>query len=169
MKLVKMFGFLSLNRIFFSQMNNLPRFARSTRISFGISLLSFFLALLLGVSAILTFPVNSFAEPLVAIDAVAGDTATTETGVRSAKGRSDISPDKLEQFAQAYFQVLQLLSDRQAELPEDETSPAALEIQQSIEADTISLIQGSGLTLPEYMQILEMASQDETFQRKIFE
>nr|WP_228024686.1 DUF4168 domain-containing protein [cf. Phormidesmis sp. LEGE 11477] len=80
-----------------------------------------------------------------------------------------ISTDKLDQFARAYLQILQLLSDRQSELPEDENSPMALEVQRSIETDTIEIIQGSGLTLPEYMRILDTASRDKTFQRQIFD
>ncbi|MEM8506152.1 MAG: DUF4168 domain-containing protein [Cyanobacteria bacterium P01_D01_bin.1] len=105
----------------------------------------------------LTFPSSSISGPLA------------HTNARLAVVSSDVAPDKLNQFAQAYLQILQLLSDRQAELPEDETTPAATDIQKSIEADTIRIIEGSGLTLPEYMQILEMANQDERFQRKIFD
>lgn len=82
---------------------------------------------------------------------------------------ASLSSNKLDQFARAYLQILQLLGDRQAELPEDETIPAALDIQQSIEADTVRIIEDSGLTLPEYMQILERANQDESFQREIFD
>ena len=48
-----------------------------------------------------------------------------------------------------------------------ETSTEALEIQQSIEAEAIATIKDAGLTLPEYMQILSLASQDEAFQDKV--
>ncbi|MEO0771096.1 MAG: DUF4168 domain-containing protein [Cyanobacteria bacterium J06649_4] len=80
---------------------------------------------------------------------------------------ADIAAEKIDQFAQAYLQVLQLLSDREPELPAAESSAEALEIQQSIESEAVSLIQNTGLTLPEYMQILDLASQDETFQDKV--
>ncbi len=162
MQSVKMFGFLSLNRIFFSQGDNWQRLAQIARAMLNRSLLSF-LAVLLGLLTVLTFPDSSFSGPLVTA-AVAVDTSA-----QSVKRSDDISVGELNQFAQAYIRILKLLSDRQAELPEDETSPTAVEIQQSIETDTVSIIQSSGLTLPKYMQILEMASQDETFRRKIFE
>lgn len=156
-----MFGFLSLNRIFFSQIENLrhcaPVFIANLSASSGTSLARLLLVLLLGFSTVLTFPSSSISGPLA------------HTNARLAVVSSDVAPDKLNQFAQAYLQILQLLSDRQAELPEDETTPAATDIQKSIEADTIRIIEGSGLTLPEYMQILEMANQDERFQRKIFD
>ncbi|MGB3788862.1 MAG: DUF4168 domain-containing protein, partial [Phormidesmis sp.] len=151
-----------LNRIFFSQRDNLQRFAQGARAVLNRSLLSFLLAVLLGISAVLAFPDSSFSGPLVAAF------AAVDTNVQSAKRSNDISTDKLDQFAQTYLRILKLLSDRQAELPKDETSSAAIETQQSIETDTVSIIQSSGLTLPEYMQILEMASQDEAFRRKIF-
>lgn len=153
-----MFGFLSLNRIFFSPKDNRLRPISSLYANFRTPLLKLFLVLLLGFLAILTFPSSSLASSPTTVGA---DFRIAVSG--------DIDADKLDQFAQAYLQVLQLLSDRQSELPEDDTSPAALDIQQSIEADTIKIIQGSGLTLPEYMQILELANQDEAFQRRIFD
>ncbi|MGB3767886.1 MAG: DUF4168 domain-containing protein [Phormidesmis sp.] len=80
---------------------------------------------------------------------------------------ADIAADKVDQFAAAYLQVLQLLSDREPELPAAETSAEALKIQQSIEADAVALIKASGLTMPEYMQILGLASQDAGFRDKV--
>ena len=156
MKFAKMFGFLSLNRIFFSRINNLHCLTQRIRASLSVSLPGFLLALLLGILAVLIFPSRSFSVSL----------AATDTPLAESR---NVSTDQLDQFAQAYLQVLKLLSDRQNELPADQTSPAALEIQQSIEADTINIIQSSGLTLPEYMQILDRAIQDETFQRQIFD
>lgn len=87
--------------------------------------------------------------------------------VQAITDGEDIPADKVDQFAQAYLQVLQLLSDREPELPAAETSTEALDIQQSIESAAIAIIQNAGLTMPEYMQILGLASQDETFQDKV--
>jgi len=158
-----MFGFLSLNRIFFSRLNNLPWLVQLARTRLVVFLPKLCLVLLLGVSALLSLPSSSLSSPLAAVEVGA-------TGIDAQPATSSsIAPAKLDQFAQAYLQVLKLLSDRQAELPDDETTRAALDIQKSIEDDTIRIIQGSGLTLPEYMQILEMANQDETFQRQIFD
>ena len=94
------------------------------------------------------------------------DSADVETG-RSLSDSADIAADKVDQFAQAYLQVLQLLSDREPELPAAETNAEALKIEQSIEAEAIDLIKSNGLTLPEYMQVLGLASQDATFRDKV--
>ncbi len=163
-----MFGFPSLNRIFFSRLNNLSRFVQRTRTSLVVFLAKLCLVLLLGVSALLSSPSSSISSPLAAVEVGATGIGATGIGAQLATN-SSIAPAKLDQFAQAYLQVLKLLSDRQSELPDDETTPTALDIQRSIEDDTIRIIQGSGLTLLEYMQILEMANQDETFQRQIFD
>lgn len=80
---------------------------------------------------------------------------------------SDIAADKVDQFALAYLQVLELLSNREPELPAAETSAEAIKVQQAIEADAIKLIEESGLTMPEYMQMLSLASQDTTFRDKV--
>lgn len=80
---------------------------------------------------------------------------------------TEIAAEKIDQFAQAYLQVLEVLSDREAEIPAAETNAEALKIEKSIESDVVALIQESGLTLPEYMQILGLASQDPTFQDKV--
>lgn len=79
----------------------------------------------------------------------------------------DIAADKVDSFATAYLQVLQLLSDREPELPAAETSAEAQKIQQSIEAEAIAIIKASGLSMPEYMEILGLASQDVSFRDKI--
>ncbi len=80
---------------------------------------------------------------------------------------ADIAAEKIDQFAQAYLQVLTLLSDRESEIPAAETTAEALKIEQSIESAAVQIIQDSGLTMPEYMQILGLASQDATFQDKV--
>jgi len=102
------------------------------------------------------------------------DTLSTPAAIETAQSPSglpadsaDIAADKVDQFADAYLQVLQLLSDREPELPAAETSAEALKIQQSIEADAVALIKASGLTMPEYMQILGLASQDAGFRDKV--
>ncbi|EDX86338.1 hypothetical protein S7335_4041 [Synechococcus sp. PCC 7335] len=150
--------FFSLNRIFFypSDIRGKDSYRFTQAISTSLkapllSLLNLFVVLLLVGSVVLTFPSSSLSAPLVTIGAAAQPSA-----------------DKLDQFARAYVQILQLLSDRQSELPEDETSPTALAVQQSIETDTIEIIQASGLKLSEYMEILNAASQDETLQHEIF-
>lgn len=80
---------------------------------------------------------------------------------------ADIAAEKVDQFAQAYLKVLELLSDRESELPAAETSAEAAKVQQSIEAEAVSLIEESGLAMPEYMQLLGLASEDATFRDKV--
>lgn len=80
---------------------------------------------------------------------------------------TDIAADKVDSFAQAYLQVLQLLSDREPELSAAATSAEALKMQQSIEAEAVDIIENSDLTMPEYMQILGLANQDDTFRDKV--
>ena len=80
---------------------------------------------------------------------------------------AEIAVEKSDQFATAYLKVLELLSDREAEIPAAQTNAEAIEIEQSIEQDAVAIIQDSGLSMPEYMQILELASQDNAFQDKL--
>ncbi|MGI8936198.1 MAG: DUF4168 domain-containing protein [Phormidesmis sp.] len=107
--------------------------------------------------ALVSFPTASFAQSTA---------PTVETG-RALFDSADVAADKVDQFAQAYLQVLKLLSDREPELPAAETNAEALKIEQSIEAEAIDLIESNGLTLPEYMQVLGLASQDATFRDKV--
>ena len=107
---------------------------------------------------------------LIGFPAVARAEGQTLLPTKTVQPRSDsaeIAADKVDQFAQAYLQVLQVLSDREPELPAAETSAEALKVQQSIEAEAVERIESSGLTLPEYMQILGLASQDTAFRDKV--
>ncbi|MEO1621245.1 MAG: DUF4168 domain-containing protein [Cyanobacteria bacterium J06632_3] len=115
--------------------------------------------------ALISFPNNSWAgsQPEMSESSSLVDAEATQ----SISEGTDIAAEKIDQFAQAYLQVLQLLSDREPELPAAESSAEALKIQQSIESEAISLIQSTGLTVPEYMQILSLVSQDEALQDKV--
>jgi hypothetical protein len=78
-----------------------------------------------------------------------------------------IAAEKVDRFAQAYVQVLKVLSDREPELPAAETSAEAVKVQRSIEADAVAHIKESGLTLREYMEMLSLASRDTDFRDKV--
>lgn len=108
------------------------------------------------------FPAPSLAQATLA---QVTDPASVVTSAIAPE--AEIAAEKIDQFAQAYLQILQLLSDREAEIPAAETNAEALKIEKSIEADAIAIIQSSSLTLPEYMQILGLASQDTAFQDKV--
>ena len=126
-------------------------------------LLSCVLVAVLCLTSLLSFPALSFAD--TSSTSVAIEAAQALTG--SPADSTDIAADKVDQFAAAYLKVLQLLSDREPELPAAETSAEALKVQQSIEAEAVALIKSSGLTMPEYMQILGLASQDASFRDKV--
>ncbi len=151
----------SLNRIFrfrtsVVQMSRRRLWAGFLKRSLSM-LLAGFVYLCSGAIALTLLPAASFADEIgLTTEAI----APLETG-------TNIAAEKVDQFAQAYLQVLELLSDREAELPAAETSAEALKVQQSIEAEALALITNSGLTMPEYMELLSLASQDEAFRDKV--
>lgn len=112
-------------------------------------LASVLLAILLFLTSAVGFPSASLADNLVdnLVDNLAGAIAATPVpeAVPMPTDSADIPADKVDQFAGAYLKVLQLLSDREPELPAAETSAEALKVQQSIESEAIALIEDSGL------------------------
>ena len=135
--------------------------------------IGFAIALALCLVSLFGLPALSFADNLS--DSALSDSALSDSAAVEAAppfsgamvDSADIPADKVDQFAGAYLKVLQLLSDREPELPAAETSAEALKVQQSIEAEAVALIKDSGLTMSEYMQILGLASQDATFRDKV--
>lgn len=91
-------------------------------------------------------------------DATATEAALTDT---------DVSAKQIDQFAKAYLQVLTLLSERESERPATEPQTETAEVQASLESETVAIIEKSGLTIPEYMQILGLASQDDALRDKV--
>ncbi len=114
---------------------------------------------LAGLTGAITFPVVSLADDVNTLPVTESVAPLTES--------TDVAAEKVDQFAQAYLHVLELLSDRESELPAAETSAEAAKVQQSIEAEAVSLIEESGLTMPEYMQLLGLASEDASFRDKV--
>ncbi len=145
----------TLNRMFANQMRSLEirlKRAQALVIASAFCLVS-------GWVGAIALPSASFASD------IAPPTAIEQMAPLS--DGADIAADKVDQFAIAYLQVLKLLSDREPELPAAETSAEAVKVQQAIEADAVKLIESSGLTMPEYMQMLGLASQDTTFRDKV--
>lgn len=149
----------SLNRMFLFLINIFSINWRQLRIRFCPVFCSVLLAVSLCFTGLTAFPAVVLAEGASLLPA--------EVIAPPAEG-ADIAADKVDQFAQAYLQVLKLLSEREPELPVAETSAEALKVQQSIEAEAVELIEGSGLAMSEYMKILSLASQDEAFRAKVF-
>lgn len=78
-----------------------------------------------------------------------------------------ISAEKISQFVQVYLQVLQFIEQRQNELQGAETESESQQIQREIEAQAVDLIQASGLTLQEYLQLLSLTNIDPEFGERV--
>ncbi len=107
----------------------------------------------------LAVSLSFFISPPQAWAAVAVDTADLTV--------SDISAEKISQFAQAYRQVIDLIEQRAPELRSAETQAEALEIEQDIEGAAIATIEAAGLTGSEYLQLLGLANSDSELSQRI--
>jgi len=90
-----------------------------------------------------------------------------EFPVQTGLSASDISSEKVHQFVQAYRQVLQLLERREADLQSAPTQLEALQIEREIEQAALALIEATGLTRQEYLQLLSLANVDRDFGERI--
>lgn len=79
----------------------------------------------------------------------------------------DISTEKINQFVQVYLQVLELIEQRQTDLQTAELESEFQQIQREIEAEAVELIQRSGLTLQEYLQLLSLTNLDPEFGERV--
>lgn len=79
----------------------------------------------------------------------------------------DISFEKVSQFVRAYLQVLDLLDRREGDLQAAETELESLRFQQEVEMEAFHLIEASGLTLQEYLQLLGLANTDPEFGERV--
>lgn len=86
---------------------------------------------------------------------------------RSSLSSSDISSEKVNQFVQAYLQVLNLVDQREGELQGAKTELESLQVEQEIETEALSVIEASGLTRQEYLQLLGLANIDPEFGERI--
>lgn len=80
---------------------------------------------------------------------------------------SDISSEKINQFVQAYLQVLQLIEQREGQLQGAETELEALEVEREVETEALAFIDSIGLTRQEYLQLLTLAKVDPEFGERI--
>jgi|GEM_PF-434207 len=98
-----------------------------------------------------------------AADTVALPNPTLPTGMDS----NDISAEKVNQFIQAYLQVVALIEQRQADLQGADSELDSLRVQQEIETQAQSLIRAAGLTPPEYLQLLNLTHLDPEFGERV--
>ena len=78
-----------------------------------------------------------------------------------------ISSEKISQFVRAYWQVLALLGRREAQLHAAETAAQSQRLEQEIAAEAIVIIENSGLTPAEYLQLLALANTDFEFGERV--
>jgi len=114
----------------------------------------------------------SFSEPLPlqpALTQAGGGAAKMPLGYQppSRLSSSDISLEKVNQFVQAYLQVLQLIEQHEDELQGAETEPEAQQVERQIELEALAVIKSAGLTRQEYLQLLSLASADPEFGERI--
>jgi Domain of unknown function (DUF4168) len=80
---------------------------------------------------------------------------------------SDISSEKVSQFIQCYIQVLALVEQREPVVNAAETELEAKQLEREVEVAALKIIEDSGLTLPEYFQLLGLANSDTEFSERI--
>jgi hypothetical protein len=101
--------------------------------------------------------------------AVNGATSPLEAPTPSpaSLNSSNIPSEKVSQFVAACLRVVALIERREGELQGAETESESLRIQQDIEAEAIAIIAATGLTRPEYLQLLGLANVDPEFGERI--
>lgn len=80
---------------------------------------------------------------------------------------STIPFEKLNQFVQAYLQVIKLIERRQPELQAATTPAESQQLETEIQAQALAMIEQAGLTQPEYLQLLSLANTDPEFGERV--
>lgn len=79
----------------------------------------------------------------------------------------DISAEKVNQFVRAYQQVLQLLEQRETTWQKAQTQVEAQQVEREIKQEALLVIEATGLTRQEYLQLLSLAKVDLEFGERI--
>lgn len=109
----------------------------------------------------------SWAEPLSTTLEPAGAIAEPTVTNHSSPDLNDIPSEKVNQFVQAFLQVLDVIERREGELQGAETEAESLRIQRDIETEALAIIKAAGLTKSEYLQILGLANTDSEFGERV--
>lgn len=88
-------------------------------------------------------------------------------GISEITDSGAISSEKVSQFANAYMGIVDLISGRSEELQQAETAEEYSQLEQELEAAAIEIIQETGLTPPEYLQLLTLADTDTEFSERV--
>lgn len=89
------------------------------------------------------------------------------TSSHTSPDANDIPSEKVNQFVQAFLQVLNLIERREGELQGAETESESLRIQREIETEALTIIATAGLTKTEYLQLLGLANTDSEFGERV--
>jgi hypothetical protein len=109
----------------------------------------------------------SWAEPLSTTLEPAGAIAEQAATNHSSPDLNDIPSEKVNQFVQAFLQVLDVIERREGELQGAETEAESLRIQRDIETEALAIIKMAGLTKSEYLQLLGLANTDSEFGERV--
>ncbi len=131
-------------------------------------LLAILSTVLMGLVGMATFALAQPQPPAAiqtpeAVETSGGANPRLPTGIDS----NDISAEKVNQFIQAYLQVVALIDQRQADLQGADSELESLRVQQEIEAQAQALIQAAGLMPSEYLQMLNLAHLDPEFGERV--
>jgi hypothetical protein len=118
---------------------------------------------LIAVIMLLTWIMQPIAWAEAAAPSKPAEPPTEQPSIDRLPSTENISSEKLSQFVRAYLQVVKLIDQREGELQGAETKSESLQIQQEVEAEALSLIEATGLTLQEYLQLLSLANLDPEF------
>lgn len=89
------------------------------------------------------------------------------TPSRSIIDPSSIPSEKVSEFVHACLQVVALIERREGELQGSETESESLRVEQEIESEALAIIEKTGLTRQEYLQLLGLANTDPEFGERI--
>ncbi len=93
--------------------------------------------------------------------------APTPEAQNTTLSADDIPSEKLTQFVTAYSGVMQLIQRNESLIQTAETEQESTHLQQAIETSAVRLIEQTGLTRSEYIQLLSLANLDDEFGEKI--
>lgn len=128
------------------------------------NLFAYSLLLLIASCCLLFTPAFAAPSPNPPTSEIAPDPSLPKS---SGLDASSIPSEKINQFVQAYLQVVAVIDRREGELQGAETESESLRIERDIEAEAIACIEKSGLSRQEYLQLLSLSNVDSEFGERV--
>ncbi len=82
--------------------------------------------------------------------------------------RPDIDEDKIEKFASAFSDVMEIQETYSGRLEATNDTEQAQALQQRAQNEMIDAVENNGLTVPEYNEVVAMMEQDPALRERIF-